>query len=134
LVISALSKYRPLADYLNAQKADSVTLKFSQVEAILGFDLPSSCEYAAWWSNNPTNSVMTRVWMDAGWRTKNVRLKDREVTFYRSAEERDGTSDEQVVRLADLPPLARTVLSVLAKRSGRSVAEEARSVLEDALK
>jgi hypothetical protein len=130
-----MSKYEPLGHYLRRQKADSLTLTFDQIEKIVGFDLPASQDSYAWWSNNPDNNVMTKVWLDAGWRVKHIRLKEREIVFHRDlpaivvAQE-----SEAVLNLGDLSPVARSVLSVLAKRSGRTMAAEAVIVLNDALK
>lgn len=128
-----MSKYEPLGQFLRRQKSDSVTLTFDQIEKILGFSLPASQDSYAWWSNNPDNNVMTKVWLDAGWRVKHIRLKEREIVFNREAgavEMGEGT----LVDLNQLTAVARGVLSVLAKRSGRTMAAEAVLVLNDSLK
>jgi hypothetical protein len=128
-----MSKYEPLGQFLRRQRSDAVTLSFSQIEKILGFSLPPSQGSYAWWSNNPDNNVMTKVWLEAGWRVKHIRLKDREIVFSRDVSAPNSGSDE-VVELSQLTPVARGVLSVLAKRSGRTMADEALMVLVDALK
>lgn len=131
-----MSKYDPLGEFLRGLKVDEIVLTFAKIEKIVGFELPerSSSDYP-WWSNNPDNNVMTKVWLDAGWRTKNLRLQDREVTFYRdntAAPQLRGSED--VMKLSDLSAVSRGVLSVLAKRSNRTVTQEAIAILEDALK
>ena len=42
---------------------------------------PNSLRYPAWCSNNPSNNVMTRVWLDAGFRTEQVDVKSRKIVF-----------------------------------------------------
>ena len=130
-----MSKYRPLGDFLSRQKSDVVTLTFSQLEKILGFELPASQSNPAWWSNNADNNVMTRVWLDAGFRVRNVRLDERQLTFYRAARlsNRSADSNDDTVQLRELSPLALNALSVLARRSGRTPAKEALVLLSEAL-
>ena len=46
-------------------------MNFDTIEQIVEAKLPpSACKYRAWWSSNPTNSVLTHTWLDAGmtWR------------------------------------------------------------------
>jgi hypothetical protein len=131
-----MSKYQPLGDFLRRQKADVVTMTFSQVEKVLGFELPASQNNPAWWSNNADNNVMTKVWLDAGFRVRNVRLNERELTFYRMTQPSRAVVEENnddTVRLSELSPLALNALSVLARRSGRSLAKEALVLLSEAL-
>jgi hypothetical protein len=61
-------------------------MSFEEIEAILGFPLPKSQIYAAWWSNNPTNNVMTNEWLAAGYRTEQVDLEGRKLVFRRAEE------------------------------------------------
>jgi hypothetical protein len=61
-------------------------MKFEEVEAVIGAPLPpAAARYPAWWSNNPQNNVMTRVWLDAGYRTERVDLAGRKLVFRRTA-------------------------------------------------
>src|SRR6185437_2618499 len=63
-----MSKYDPLLSYLSQSDGDTVPMGFSEIEQVLGFELPpSSRRQRAWWSNNPANNVMTRAWLDAGY-------------------------------------------------------------------
>lgn len=135
-----MSKYQPLGDFLVRQADQEFTLTFAEIEEILGFPLPASQTNYAWWSNNPDNNVMTKVWLDAGFRVRNTRMAEREVTFYRAppppaaAGQVAGGDDEGSVRLSDLPPVAAGVLAVLARRSGRTRADEALTILVEALR
>jgi hypothetical protein len=60
-------------------------MDFAAIEKILGFRLPRSAyEYEAWWSNNDTGHSHARAWLSAGWRTEDVDLAGRTVTFTRA--------------------------------------------------
>ena len=61
-----MSKYAPLKDFLVAQNVDRVPMSFAEIETVLNLSLPASKQYAAWWSNNPSNNPMTREWLAAG--------------------------------------------------------------------
>lgn len=67
-----MGKYDPLGTFLQGQQGDRIALKFSEVEEILGFKLPASKQYPAWWSNNPSNNPMTKAWLRAGYMTEQV--------------------------------------------------------------
>src|SRR5690242_12447152 len=77
-----MGKYEPLTSFLRGQRSDRVPLSFTEIERIVGFKLPRSAgEHRAWWSNNANNSVMTRAWLDAGFRSSEVDLAARRVVF-----------------------------------------------------
>lgn len=77
-----MSKYDTLQDYLYGTGDDHVAMGFSEIEAVLGFNLPpSSRRQRAWWSNNPTNNVMTRAWLDAGYETAHVDMAAEKLIF-----------------------------------------------------
>jgi hypothetical protein len=79
-----MSKYDPLGAYLESREAAETPMTFAEVEAVIGSALPpASGRYAAWWSNNPQNNVMTRVWLNAGFRTERVDLAGRKLVFRR---------------------------------------------------
>lgn len=136
-----MSVYKRLPQFLEqkSQGAGSVRVKFSEIEDFLDYKLPASKRYAAWWSNNPTNSVMTKVWLKAGWRTEKVDLDGEELTFVRDpnakvalAEDVVG-EDGNVLDLTELDAVAFKVLGVLAKRAGHSIDREALKLLNEAL-
>ena len=77
-----MGKYTPFGEFLRKQKARDVRLTFDEIEKIIGAKLPrSSRQYRAWWSNNPHNSVLTQVWLDAGFQTEDVDMKGRKLVF-----------------------------------------------------
>lgn len=81
-----VSKYDPLGTYLRRQTADRVPMRFVDVERVTGVELPQKSQHSrAWWSNNPGNNVMTKVWLDAGFETREVDLKAHTVVFVRKA-------------------------------------------------
>ncbi len=79
-----MSKYDRLGDYLRTQRTKEVPMTFAEIERVIGAKLPpSSPQYPAWWSNNPSNNVMTKVWLKAGFRTEQVDVKSRKIVFRR---------------------------------------------------
>jgi len=79
-----MGKYDPLRTFLEANQTEEVALTFEEIEALLGSPLPASRQYPAWWSNNPSNNPMTRVWLDAGYRTERVNTASGKVVFRRA--------------------------------------------------
>lgn len=81
-----MSKYDPFTAYLREQPYREVRLGFGDLEKILGFKLPSSAsQHRAWWSNNGSNNVMTKAWLSAGFRTRDVDMENERLTFERVA-------------------------------------------------
>ncbi|HSF93788.1 MAG TPA: hypothetical protein VLA52_02095 [Thermohalobaculum sp.] len=91
-----MGKYDPLARYLRKSGLNHVPMRFEEIEKVLGFPLPaSSRRHRAWWSNNPSNNVMTHSWIDAGYRTEDVDLEQRRLVFRRADSERKGFAEER---------------------------------------
>ena len=62
-------------------------MTFAEIERIIGAALPASAfNYRAWWSNNPTNNVMTHSWLKAGYKTANVDMEGRTLVFVKSTQ------------------------------------------------
>ena len=80
-----MGKYDPLGAFLRQQDHELVPLTFAQIARIVGHPLPASSRYPAWWSNNDSNNVMTKVWLDAGFRTEQVDIPAKRLVFRRSA-------------------------------------------------
>ena len=77
-----MGKYEPLGKFLRQQGSELVVMKFEDIERIVGSKLPeSSRQYRAWWSNNPNNNVMTKVWLNAGFQTEQVDIEGRRLVF-----------------------------------------------------
>jgi hypothetical protein len=78
-----VSKYGALGEYLKRQRYDAVPMTFGQIEKITGTKLPASSRYRAWWSNNDFNSVLTKVWIEAGFKSEQVDMEKRKLVFRR---------------------------------------------------
>ena len=92
-----MGKYTRLGEFLRAQRSKEVPMTFAEIERVIGSKLPpNSPQYPAWWSNNPSNNVMTKVWLSAGFRTEQVDVKSRKVVFRRV---------EHPTEPASLPPM-----------------------------
>jgi hypothetical protein len=85
-----MTKYKSLGPYLRAQSREYVPMTFAEIEKVTGQRLPKSQRYPAWWSNNTSNNVMTKVWLDAGYRTENVDVVGRKLVFRRAEPTREG--------------------------------------------
>ncbi len=74
-------------------------MTFAEIESITGAKLPPSArKYRPWWSNNPKNSVMTRVWLDAGFESEQVDMPARKLVFRRMRKPgAAGTADQNAV-------------------------------------
>lgn len=81
------AKYRPLENYLKNKASSHVPMSFSDIEAVIEGRLPASArKHRAWWSNNPSNSVITHSWLAAGYKTAKVSLEGETVVFVRRSE------------------------------------------------
>jgi hypothetical protein len=81
-----MSKYAPLTTFLAESAQSEIPLGFAEIEGVIGHPLPASKKYAAWWSNNPSNNVMTRAWLAAGYQTERVDIAGERLVFRRTVE------------------------------------------------
>ena len=96
-----MSKYEPLGDYLKKQGNERVPMTFAEIERVTGVKLPpSASKHRPWWSNNPDNSVMTRVWLDAGYESEQVDMAARKLVFRRVRGPTGGATDDEFVHPA----------------------------------
>ena len=111
-----MSKCDDLGRFLAGRDAMETPMTFEEVEAVIGFRLPAAAgRYAAWWSNNPSNNVMTKVWLEAGYRTERVDLGGRRVVFRRAHPPTSPAAGASAV------PGRSNVLESLRHRLGSSV-------------
>jgi hypothetical protein len=96
-----MGKYDPLRAFLLSSNAEEVPLSFEEIEALLGAPLPPSQKHPAWWSNNPTNNTMTRMWLEAGYRTERLDVDGRKVVFRRAAARKGDDGTERVLSIVD---------------------------------
>ena len=84
-----MSKYEPLEHFLTSQGAEQTPMTFAQIERVLGMELPHSAhEYPAWWSNEAKGHVQARAWLRAGYKTEQVDLAAKRVTFRKVREQK----------------------------------------------
>lgn len=76
-----MSKYEPLQRWLRSQSHGRIPLTFAEIETIIGAPLPPSRLNRAWWSNNPSNNVMTKEWLAAGYETEQVDIAAERLVF-----------------------------------------------------
>jgi hypothetical protein len=119
-------KYDALGQYLKSHASQSeVRLTFAEIEGIIGSELPSSAyDHRPWWSNNPSNNVMTKVWLAAGFKTEQVDVPGEKLVFRNAAKmERDleGSHEEQAILNAtqELAEDAQEFRAMDAKPLGR---------------
>jgi hypothetical protein len=100
-----MSKYDALGDYLKRQPGDRIPITFGEIEKITGVKLPASSRYRAWWSNNDFNSVLTKVWIKAGFESEQVDMKARKLVFrrVRGAKAIGGKGTGEVVQSDEKP-------------------------------
>ncbi len=81
-----MAKYAPLENYLETNGKTHVPMTFADIESIIGDNLPQSArKHRAWWSNNPSNSVITYAWLSAGYKTAQVDMGGEKLVFLRAA-------------------------------------------------
>ncbi len=86
-----MSKYDPLRHFLADSQFNEVRVTFAEIEKLLGFGLPEKSQrIRAWWSNNPSNNVMTKAWLAAGYKSEQVDIEGRKLVF-RRVKPRGGT-------------------------------------------
>src|SRR5579875_516330 len=80
-----MSKYQPLADFLNHLEADEWRPTFMELERLLGAELPKSArKQETWWSNDSKAGKHAEAWIGAGWTTERPDLEKEQVTFRRA--------------------------------------------------
>lgn len=89
-----MSIYAKLKTALGAQDGETWEVSFAELERLIGASLPASAfRYPGWWSNNPSNNAMTKIWLNAGWRTGQVDIAARTLVFRRvGPEDQDGVA------------------------------------------
>lgn len=108
-------KYAPLEQHLRAQNTHSVAMSFADIERVLDAKLPPSARrHRAWWSNNPSNSVATYAWLNAGYKSAKVDMTGERLVFER-ARQRAALS---VAETAPTPYISGTTPSLYGRFRG----------------
>ncbi len=91
-----MGKYQPLSEFLRQQAVNEVRMSFAQIERVIGGKLPPKAQqHRAWWSNSPSNSVMTKAWLAAGFRSEQVDLQGRKLVFRRASDHTPQTATKR---------------------------------------
>jgi hypothetical protein len=77
------SKYDVISRHLQASRAATLQMKFSEIAALVG-ELPASArEHREGWSNNESHTHARNGWLAAGWKTAKVDMAAQLLTFVR---------------------------------------------------
>jgi hypothetical protein len=77
-----MTKYQPLESYLAGKSVSELPMSFADIERLIAAPLPPVArKHRAWWSNNPSNSVITKAWLGAGYRTAKVDMGAERLVF-----------------------------------------------------
>jgi len=80
-----MPKYDPLRNHLAAQTAEQrITLKFADIEAMVGGLPRSAWDHQAWWGNQHGHAVQAEAWNAAGYKVEKVDQKRGYVTFVKA--------------------------------------------------
>ena len=80
-------KYQRLYQYLSSLQAQEWRTSFSEVEAVIGFELPPSARlHRPWWGNQRGDSGHSHAlsWSVAGWETAEVDMDGETLLFRRT--------------------------------------------------
>jgi hypothetical protein len=106
------TRYAPLAIWMQGQSLElgTVILSFSEIEGILGINLPSSArQHRSWWANDSVGHVQSQQWLDSGWRVSYLNLTEQRVTFARIQERQKAyieffsALDKSLAQIVDYP-------------------------------
>ena len=87
-----MSKYAPLESHLRESRQMQVSMTFEEIEQVIGAPLPPAARrHRALWSNNPSNWVMTKAWLAAGYETEQVNMKHAKLVFRKAVRETAST-------------------------------------------
>lgn len=110
-----MGKYEPLTAFLAQAAKTEVPMTFAEIERVTGHALPPSKQYPAWWSNNPSNNVMTKAWLAAGFQTERVDIGGERLVFRRMTDRASPAS------VPEPPPLTGSILERIRARLGGMV-------------
>lgn len=113
-----MTKYSALSQHLSAISANTVSLSFSQIEEIIGDQLPNSAfKHQAWWANETDGThTWAHLWQAAGWLKDAVDFQRQIVTFRRAG-------DSEINLLETLKPQTKETIYDLLQQLGISTDE-----------
>ena len=78
-----MSKYEPLGEYLKTGQRAGAHDLYRNRAGDRHEIAASATKHRPWWSNNASNSVLTKVWLDAGYESEQVDMERRKLVFRR---------------------------------------------------
>ena len=82
--MAARGRYQRLYSHLCSLPDREWRLSFTDIEAVLGFELPGSARmHRPWWSNQIDGHSQAIAWMAAGWETAEVDVRGETLLFRR---------------------------------------------------
>lgn len=95
-----MAKYEPLKIFLAARPEGEVPMTFQEIEKLIGATLPPvAFKHRSWWSNNPSNSVITHAWLEAGFKTERVDMGSQKLVFRRAPGRSESSRSGWLTRL-----------------------------------
>ena len=77
-----MKKYEPLGKYLEGSNKQSVALTFSDIEKIIGDELPVSANQRQFWENNKNHGHGQAIaFMGAGYKVIECHLVEKYIVF-----------------------------------------------------
>lgn len=99
-------------------------MTFGEVEQVIGSSLPDSArKHRAWWSNNPSNSVITHAWLAAGYKTEGVSIERESLTFRKSASVRGPVRSKPESKMAKAHPVLACMSGTATISTGTDLTE-----------
>ena len=82
--MAARGRYQRLYSHLCSLPDREWRVSFTDIEAVLGFELPGSARiHRPWWSNQIDGHSQAIAWMAAGWETAQVDVRGETLLFRR---------------------------------------------------
>lgn len=85
-VLLADNRYVNLSNHLEKfpEERRRLALAFTQIEQLIGAELPPSArKHRAWWANDSHSHTQSKLWLAAGWRVDSVNMSEGVATFIR---------------------------------------------------
>ena len=79
-------EYGKFGDYLDERNDESFSIRFEEIEKIIGQKLSASAyQYTAWWGNHDSHPLM-KVVLSKNWKSRNLNLGGKWIIFYKNSE------------------------------------------------
>ena len=80
-----IGKNFKLSDFLKRSDKDTIKISFSEIEKLLGFELPQSAKkHRAFWANSDSHTIAL-TWMSSGYEISNVDMQNNELEFSKTS-------------------------------------------------